>query len=1371
MRISSWLCASIVLLLGIISVSQPVSAQSIGINIQMPNCWGGWNYHANLYQSDEHRAGYVLQDNWNQLNRQGADPDLDLSGATSYSLIDSTGADISTTVAVTGSFTYGFTNNVDNKTGTSYGSHDLNAVETNQVRLYNGFIGNNSGTASNIFSLSDIPYDTYDVIVYPSSSNGRTGSLQLNGTGDTYYYSSLDSYYAKDLLTNWEEPWVVGTSTTAGEYSPANVIVFEGVSGSTLDIYHEAISGNSGIGGIQIIGPPTADLTLAMEVNRDTGEITLLNNTDADVSLAGLSVFSDFSSLVPGNWTSITSDYDEGATGGISPDEWQVILSSETELAEGTLGSNGATLAVGESISLGNIWVQSPFEDIEFEYLLADVNETITGGVTYIGENGRVRPGDYDGNGIIDELDWPTQRDNFGADLSGLNTVVAYMMGDIDFDGDNDLADLNAFKTAFLAAGGSLSALTGATTVPEPSTMVLLSLVGVAAVGYRFRRAVPQALALLVAAVTLLASSQAMALSIGVNFNRNNDEVFAAGTSAGAFPQVNWNQTTPDNAGDVGETLADLVDNFGVSTTASVTFSAANTWAQGGANTADGNISLLKGYLDDGGSGSNVQVTGIPYATYDLYLYGMGDGSQGTVLSDYSVTSGASVYDLSWVRAANLAAGESPIEGAAGVEGHYVKVSGLTSSDLTITGIRGSGARAPLAGFQIVDPAYSPITLLTLQIDPDTGKGRIVNSAGGPLSLDFYQIGSGTSGSLTKDTWQSIQDTGSGGLPQGDGTGNGWEELGNLSDNLLAEYYLSGTTSLSDGSVVSLGTIFDATSGVQGDITFEYAAGTSTMITGRVEFVSLPAGLAGDYNDDGRVDIADYVVWRNYLGAADESGLNGNGDGGGVTVSDYTYWKANFGSSAASSAVASVAVPEPATALVALLGIAGVVVVRRGRALSVVKSLALLVLCGFVAGNTAKATVTNDRLYLFGEGAYENASAGAFVGSGHSYEGDTLDEVGPTGAYLDLIQTGDPTYVNVNSGTYARPGTTSGDLGILLDGVDDSLNGIALNRPDELADQVDLSDDGTVNDSLIYPIDYTGITGRGIQMWVYPFASAIGSPESPTTFQSIVSDTLSSGGPAIDENGYWSQINSVHIGVSPTVEAVGDTWYHVMHHNFVLADPDVDGNVQALSVLYVDGQAVSANDDVIFAGYSGDLVVGAHDGGEATYEYFFNGVVDNLEMYVYGDNETGTPGDLTDGEDWGTFNYWTDNEWVADWMATNHPSIAGGVPMVGDVDMDNDVDDDDALALVSNWRDQTNVFDGAHVLSPAGDYLSWQKGDLNMDGEIDFTDWWILRDAHPAGASLNLGELFASVSVPEPGSVVLMLGATCLLVGFRRRNA
>jgi hypothetical protein len=63
--------------------------------------------------------------------------------------------------------------------------------------------------------------------------------------------------------------------------------------------------------------------------------------------------------------------------------------------------------------------------------------------------------------------------------------------------------------------------------------------------------------------------------------------------------------------------------------------------------------------------------------------------------------------------------------------------------------------------------------------------------------------------------------------------------------------------------------------------------------------------MAGDFNEDGTVDAADYVVWRK----------NGTGQ------DDYGKWRANFGRTAGGGAVvdSSVgAVPEPMAGVILL---------------------------------------------------------------------------------------------------------------------------------------------------------------------------------------------------------------------------------------------------------------------------------------------------------------------------------------------------------------------------------------------------------------------------------------------------------------------
>jgi len=75
------------------------------------------------------------------------------------------------------------------------------------------------------------------------------------------------------------------------------------------------------------------------------------------------------------------------------------------------------------------------------------------------------------------------------------------------------------------------------------------------------------------------------------------------------------------------------------------------------------------------------------------------------------------------------------------------------------------------------------------------------------------------------------------------------------------------------------------------------------------------AGVPGDYNNDGKVNAADYTVWRNHLGETYQLDNEGAGQTEGlVTNEDYDFWKSQFGmGSGSGGGSASVSVPEPGT--------------------------------------------------------------------------------------------------------------------------------------------------------------------------------------------------------------------------------------------------------------------------------------------------------------------------------------------------------------------------------------------------------------------------------------------------------------------------
>jgi hypothetical protein len=91
------------------------------------------------------------------------------------------------------------------------------------------------------------------------------------------------------------------------------------------------------------------------------------------------------------------------------------------------------------------------------------------------------------------------------------------------------------------------------------------------------------------------------------------------------------------------------------------------------------------------------------------------------------------------------------------------------------------------------------------------------------------------------------------------------------------------------------------------------------VISNVVANITEPAPLAGDYNSNGVVDAADYVLWRNTLGsttilAADGSGSSSGVPNGVVDQADYTFWRSRFGSTSGSGAGESASIVETAFA-------------------------------------------------------------------------------------------------------------------------------------------------------------------------------------------------------------------------------------------------------------------------------------------------------------------------------------------------------------------------------------------------------------------------------------------------------------------------
>jgi autotransporter-associated beta strand protein len=155
----------------------------------------------------------------------------------------------------------------------------------------------------------------------------------------------------------------------------------------------------------------------------------------------------------------------------------------------------------------------------------------------------------------------------------------------------------------------------------------------------------------------------------------------------------------------------------------------------------------------------------------------------------------------------------------------------------------------------------------------------------------------------------------------GGGTG-GVADIGFIS---LAAGINEHVASLVLGSTVQANGTYGATGSGAANINDEYFSGLGIITVA-------PAGLPGDFNNDGKVDAGDYATWRKNNGTSNAL-ANDNGLGTPVGPAHYNLWRANFGNttSGSGSSLGTAGVPEPSSLLLLIAAVSTALVTCRSR--------------------------------------------------------------------------------------------------------------------------------------------------------------------------------------------------------------------------------------------------------------------------------------------------------------------------------------------------------------------------------------------------------------------------------------------------------
>lgn len=263
--------------------------------------------------------------------------------------------------------------------------------------------------------------------------------------------------------------------------------------------------------------------------------------------------------------------------------------------------------------------------------------------------------------------------------------------------------------------------------------------------------------------VILIFTPLSRADSIGINFGSGRSNAALSATDvAGVIPQTNWN-----NAPGASGSLAVLNNDGGTASGATLSWATDEQWSEGG-TPADANGTLLNGWIsanNNSAPDATVNVTNIPYAVYDLYVYMNHDrGSEDVDLTGPFGTFRIHENDPNITAAVSFVKQAATADGDPSQQGNYARFANLTDSNLRLTlapaGPQGTADRGAITGIQIVES--TPVTGLPEVINRSAAsitttsailQGELLDNGDGNDSSTLTFYWGTTDGGTTPSSW------------------------------------------------------------------------------------------------------------------------------------------------------------------------------------------------------------------------------------------------------------------------------------------------------------------------------------------------------------------------------------------------------------------------------------------------------------------------------------------------------------------------------------------------------------------------------------------------------------------------------------------